>query len=33
VLPLSATAEAHAMQEANTIAGSGGLAGKIVIEP
>jgi len=33
VLPLSRTAEAHAAQEAATVAGSGGLAGKIVIEP
>jgi NADPH2:quinone reductase len=33
VLPLSATAEAHAMQEANTIARSGALSGKIIIEP
>ena len=33
VLPLTATAEAHALQEASTIHRSGGLAGKIVIEP
>jgi NADPH2:quinone reductase len=33
VLPLARTAEAHAAQEAATVAGSGGLAGKIVIEP
>lgn len=33
VLPLSATAEAHALQESNTIARTGTLAGKIVIEP
>lgn len=33
VLPLERTAEAHAVQEAATIHRSGGLAGKIVIEP
>lgn len=33
VLPLSRTAEAHATQEAATVTRSGGLAGKIVIEP
>lgn len=33
VLPLSATAEAHALQESNTVSRSGVLAGKIVIEP
>ena len=33
VLPLAATAEGHALQEAATIGRSGGLAGKIVIEP
>ena len=33
VLPLERAAEAHALQEAATIGGSGGLAGKIVIEP
>ena len=33
VLPLAATAEGHALQESNTIARSGTLAGKIVIEP
>ena len=33
VLPLAATAEGHALQEANTIARSGVLAGKIVVEP
>lgn len=33
VLPLDRAAEAHALQEAATIRGSGGLAGKIVIEP
>lgn len=33
VLPLERTAEAHAVQEAATIQRSGGLAGKIVIEP
>ena len=33
VLPLDRTAEAHALQEAATIGRSGGLAGKIVIEP
>lgn len=33
VLPLSRVAEAHALQEAATIHKSGGLSGKIVIEP
>ena len=33
VLPLERTAEAHAVQESATIHRSGGLAGKIVIEP
>jgi len=33
VLPLAATAEGHALQEANTIARAGVLAGKIVVEP
>lgn len=33
VLPLAATAEAHAVQEASTIGRSGALAGKIVIDP
>jgi len=33
VLPLSATATGHALQEANTIARSGALGGKIVVEP
>jgi NADPH2:quinone reductase len=33
VLPLAATAEGHALQEANTIARSGVLAGKIIVEP
>lgn len=33
VLPLESTAEAHALQEASTVGGSGGLAGKIVVEP
>jgi NADPH2:quinone reductase len=33
VLPLAATAEAHALQEAATIGRSGVLAGKIVIDP
>jgi NADPH2:quinone reductase len=33
VLPLAATAEGHALQEANTIARSGVLAGKLVVEP
>jgi NADPH2:quinone reductase len=33
VLPLERTSEAHAIQEAATIHKSGGLAGKIVIEP
>lgn len=33
VLPLAATAEAHALQEASTIHRSGALGGKIVIEP
>ena len=33
VLPLSRTAEAHAVQEASTVGGSGALGGKIVIEP
>jgi len=32
-LPLARTAEAHALQEAATLGRSGGLAGKIVIEP
>jgi NADPH2:quinone reductase len=33
VLPLSATAEAHALQESSTIARSGAIGGKLVIEP
>ena len=33
VLPLTATAEGHALQEASTIARSGAVAGKIVVEP
>ena len=33
VLPLSRTAEAHAVQEAATLRGTGALAGKIVVEP
>ena len=33
VLPLAATAEAHALQEASTAGRTGGLAGKIVIDP
>jgi NADPH2:quinone reductase len=33
VLPLAATAEGHALQEANTISRSGVLAGKLVVEP
>ena len=33
LLPLERTAEAHAVQEAATVARSGGLTGKIVIEP
>jgi NADPH2:quinone reductase len=33
VLPLADTAEAHVLQEAATVGRSGGLAGKIVIEP
>ncbi|MDB4665371.1 NADPH:quinone reductase [Verrucomicrobia bacterium] len=33
VLPLSDTAEAHRLQEANTLEGSGVLAGKIVLKP
>lgn len=33
VLPLESTAEAHALQEGSTVGGSGGLAGKIVVEP
>lgn len=33
VLPLAATAEGHALQEANTVGRSGVLAGKIVVEP
>jgi NADPH2:quinone reductase len=33
VLPLAATAEAHALQEASTIQRSGALGGKLVIEP
>jgi NADPH2:quinone reductase len=33
VLPLEATAEAHALQESATIHRQGGLAGKIVVEP
>lgn len=33
VLPLAATAEGHALQEANTISRTGVLAGKIVVEP
>jgi NADPH2:quinone reductase len=32
VLPLEATAEAHALQEASTIHRSGSLAGKLVID-
>jgi NADPH2:quinone reductase len=33
VLPLSRTAEAHALQESSTVGRSGALAGKIVVEP
>lgn len=33
VLPLERTAEAHAVQEAAKIQGSGNLSGKIIIEP
>jgi NADPH2:quinone reductase len=33
VLPLSAAAEAHRLQEENTLAKSGTLAGKIVLRP
>lgn len=33
VLPLERTAEAHAVQEAATVGRSGGLTGKIVVEP
>jgi len=33
VLPLAQTAEAHALQESATVTRSGGLIGKIVIEP
>jgi hypothetical protein len=33
VLPLSATAEAHSLQESSTIGRSGAVGGKIVIEP
>ena len=33
VLPLSATAEAHALQESSTISRSGAVAGKLLIEP
>jgi hypothetical protein len=33
VLPLAQTAEAHALQESATVTRSGGLTGKIVIEP
>ena len=33
VLPLAATAEAHALQEASTVGRSAALAGKILIEP
>lgn len=33
VLPLSATADAHALQESSTISRSGAVGGKIVIEP
>lgn len=33
ILPLEATAEAHRLQEAATVGGSGALAGKIVIRP
>jgi len=33
VLPLDRAAEAHAVQEAATVGGSGSLAGKIVVEP
>jgi len=33
VITLAHVAEAHALQEAATIGGSGGLAGKIVVEP
>jgi NADPH:quinone reductase-like Zn-dependent oxidoreductase len=33
VLPLAATAEGHALQEANTVGRTGVLAGKIVVEP
>jgi len=33
IVPLEATAEAHALQEASTVGGGGQLAGKIVIDP
>ena len=33
IVPLDRVAEAHALQEAATIHGSGGLTGKVVIEP
>ena len=33
VLPLSATAEAHRLQEASTVQKTGALAGKIVLKP
>ena len=33
VITLAHVAEAHALQEAATVGGSGGLAGKIVVEP
>lgn len=33
VLPLSETAQAHRLQEANTVGGQGTLAGKIVLKP
>jgi NADPH2:quinone reductase len=33
VLPLAQTAEAHTLQESATVTGSGGLMGKIVVEP
>jgi hypothetical protein len=33
VLPLDATAAAHAAQEAATVSRGGGLTGKIIIEP
>ena len=33
VITLAHVAEAHALQEAATVGGSGGLTGKIVVEP